>query len=109
MAGGNDNSSCGCNLASAELYDPATGTFSATASMITPRAFVAPNALPLRTGKVLIAGGAVEGATANAELYGSVPASADQCKNNGWTTLFFPDGSPFRNQGNCIQFVNTGK
>ena len=37
------------------------------------------------------------------------PANKDQCKNNGWQTVSRPDGTPFKNQGDCIQFVNTGK
>jgi hypothetical protein len=35
------------------------------------------------------------------------PASADQCKNGGWATFTFP--RRFKNQGDCIQYVNTGK
>ena len=37
------------------------------------------------------------------------PANANACKNGGWRTLFRADGSAFRNQGDCIQYVNTGK
>lgn len=33
----------------------------------------------------------------------------DQCKNGGWQGLFRANGTPFKNQGDCIQFVNTGK
>ncbi len=29
--------------------------------------------------------------------------------NGGWQLLSRPDGSSFKNQGDCIQFVNTGK
>ena len=29
--------------------------------------------------------------------------------DGGWKTLFHGDGSPFKNQGDCIQYVNTGK
>ncbi len=39
----------------------------------------------------------------------SVPTSKEQCKNNGWKDLTKPDGSSFKNQGDCIQYVNTGK
>ena len=37
------------------------------------------------------------------------PANKDDCKNNGWKTLFRADGTPFKNQGDCIQYVNKGK
>ena len=46
----------GCGLSSAEIYDPATGTFTATANMLA--AHPCPNALRLPDGKVLILGGA---------------------------------------------------
>jgi hypothetical protein len=39
----------------------------------------------------------------------NVPPTADQCKNGGWTTSVRPDGRPFKNQGDCIQFVLTGR
>ena len=31
------------------------------------------------------------------------------CKNDGWQHLTRADGSTFNNQGDCIQYVNTGK
>ena len=40
---------------------------------------------------------------------GNVPTIAGQCKNGGWTTSTRSDGSTFKNQGDCIQYVNTGK
>jgi hypothetical protein len=62
------------NLASAELYDPRTGTFTATGSMTTGRAFQ--TATLLADGRVLIAGGRSESYSyspdvvlASAELY----------------------------------------
>jgi hypothetical protein len=36
-----------------------------------------------------------------------LPTSQDQCKNGGWQRFSFPYN--FKNQGDCIQFVNTGK
>jgi hypothetical protein len=36
-----------------------------------------------------------------------VPTSKDQCKDGGWATFTAPHA--FKNQGDCIQFVNTGK
>ncbi len=35
------------------------------------------------------------------------PTNKDQCKNGGWQRFNFP--RTFKNQGDCIQFVNTGK
>jgi hypothetical protein len=58
----------GLFLASAELYEPKTGTFSATGSMATARDF--PTATLLADGRVLVAGGLTSSGTlASAELY----------------------------------------
>ncbi len=35
------------------------------------------------------------------------PTNKNQCKNHGWATFTIPRA--FKNQGDCIQFVNTGK
>lgn len=40
---------------------------------------------------------------------GNPPANANQCKNGGWQTRTRANGSFFKNQGDCIQYVNTGK
>jgi hypothetical protein len=37
------------------------------------------------------------------------PFDKDECKNGGWENLEREDGSSFKNQGDCIQYVNTGK
>ena len=45
--------------------------------------------------------------------YLPVPLSASPppilCKDGGWQSLVRSDGSTFKNQGDCIQYVNTGK
>lgn len=35
-------------------------------------------------------------------------AVKDDCKNGGWRSLTRADGSSFKNQGDCIQYTNTG-
>jgi hypothetical protein len=38
-----------------------------------------------------------------------VARAQDQCKNGGWNSVKRANGTGFRNQGDCIQYVNTGK
>ncbi|RZL94152.1 MAG: hypothetical protein EOP82_05785 [Variovorax sp.] len=63
VAGGSD----GSFLASAELYDPATGQWAATSAMGAARSVFTATLLP--DGKVLVAGGLGVGILASAELY----------------------------------------
>jgi len=39
----------------------------------------------------------------------NLAGNASACKNDGWKTLTRADGSIFKNQGDCIQYVNAGK
>lgn len=39
----------------------------------------------------------------------NTPLTRDDCKNGGWQTLTTASGDPFSNQGQCIQYFNTGK
>lgn len=38
-----------------------------------------------------------------------VATDKDECKDGGWKDMTRADGSSFKNQGDCIQYVNTGK
>ena len=39
----------------------------------------------------------------------AVATDKDACKKGGWTMLYRADGSGFKDQGDCVQYVNTGK
>ena len=69
ITGGQKNIGFRAALASAEIYDPNSGTFRATGSMSTPRE--GHTATLLRDGRVLIAGGSSNGitTTSTAEVY----------------------------------------
>ena len=42
-------------------------------------------------------------------VVGNVPTSIAGCQRDGWRTRVRKDGTAFKNQGDCIQYVNTGK
>src|SRR5882724_3918244 len=39
----------------------------------------------------------------------NVPMSENDCKNGGWITHMHPDGSSFKSQGDCVQYVNNAR
>jgi hypothetical protein len=70
VAGGSTGCDSPCYLASAELYDPAKGTFTSTGNLTVPRAEA--RAVRLRTGDVLFVGGTAiteDNRVLTAELY----------------------------------------
>jgi hypothetical protein len=70
VAGGCCEATTNNFLRSAELFDPATGAWSATASLTIDRYYYPPAALLLASGKVLVAGGGnYNGPLPDAELY----------------------------------------
>src|SRR5262249_36345323 len=79
-------------LASAELYDPSTGTFISTGEMATPRTAYTGTFTLLPDGKVLAAGGRGDDgqALANAELYdpntGRVVGDGNMTTPRAWHT-----------------------
>jgi len=39
----------------------------------------------------------------------AVPSDAGSRKSGGWQEVFRRDQTAFKNQGDCIQYVNTGR
>jgi uncharacterized protein (DUF2147 family) len=84
VVGGSDNRDWHGEYASAEIYDPASGTFSATRPMSTPR-FKLPGAVTLLpNGRVLVAGGG-----AFAELYDEATGTFTKVPGSLGSARFF--------------------
>jgi hypothetical protein len=86
VAGGCIGRRCGTSVASAEIYDPASGTWTMTGSMATARSAQVAALLP--NGRVLVAGG--RGAGGTAEVYdpasGTWSATGSMATARSWAT-----------------------
>jgi hypothetical protein len=97
VAGGYTSAGLAGALASAELYDPNTGTFRRTGSMMTPRGGHTATSLP--DGRVLMAGGELATEVLNsAELFdpktGGFTATGSMNMTRSWATgTLLADGS----------------
>lgn len=90
IVGGSDNRNWHGEYASAEIYDPASGKFSSTGAMSTPR-FKLPAAVALLpNGKVLVAGGGPF-----AELYDEATGIFTKVSGSLGAARFFASATPF--------------
>ncbi|GMQ86535.1 MAG: hypothetical protein BMS9Abin07_2115 [Acidimicrobiia bacterium] len=82
-------------------------------SMVEYTVLVAAFAIAVLGGLTFL-GGAVGGSFADVVINAPL-AEADyginphECKKGGWEGLSRDDGSGFKNQGDCMQYANTGK
>src|SRR6266567_2437077 len=121
VAAGSDDGDLFTALASAELYDPGTGTWSKTASLSDPR--VLHTATLLQNGKVLVAdgyGGYVYGESDSEELYDSTTGEWTQTGSvktlrYGHTSTLLPNGNVvvsgggYANPGGPVNFINSAE
>jgi hypothetical protein len=84
----------------------AAGSYPLTISNV---AMSTPDGQPITSGgtngEIIVGGGPSPTPTATPAPAG--PTSKDQCKHGGWRNFTVP--RVFKNQGDCIKFVNTGK
>jgi hypothetical protein len=93
ILGGSDNRAWRGKYASAEIYDPATGRFSAAGEMAYQRYKLRDGVVRLRDGRILIAGGAERPEIFDpaSRTFRAVTGSVGDCLHFSTTTLL-PDG-----------------
>ena len=85
VAGGGNQSTIA--FATAELYDPTTGTFTVTGPMSTPRVPALPNSMvALKDGRMLVAGGDDDSCTARHEASHCATSPSESSGRNGVRT-----------------------
>jgi hypothetical protein len=101
-------------ISGAVLSAQFTGPSSSRSSYILP-------VLPVvKTASILTVGDAIGGyrmadipdglgAFDNGDIALPAATAKDQCTTDGWDWHFRADGGTFKNQGDCIQYANTGK
>jgi hypothetical protein len=89
ILGGSDNRDWHGEYASAEIYDPASGTFAATGAMNTSRFKIPEAAALLPNGRVLVAGGGPF-----AELYDETTGSFNKVPGSLGAARFFASATP---------------
>ena len=114
LVAGGDNSTVGSSsLASAELYNPATGAWTLTGSMNVPRE--SHQAVRLQNGQVLVAGGQnSSGTLASAELYnpstGTWAATGSmKTARSRFSLTLLPNGKVLAVQGTSAELYDPGK
>ncbi len=110
VAGGDNSTIGGSPLASAELYNPATGKWTFTGSMTMPRE--GHQAVLLQNGQVLVAGGSnASGTLASAELYnpatGTWAATGSMtAARSGFSLTVLQNGQVLAWQGSSADLYN---
>jgi hypothetical protein len=91
VVGGSDARMWGGRYDSAEIYDPAAGTFSATGRLSTSRYKIRDAVVPLRDGRLLVAGGG-----AHAEVYDPATGVFGLVKGGSSVPRYYSTATPLQ-------------